>query len=162
MSEERWPQTLPYYLGRWRLTKWISEFSALRGQRLGGGRNVARNFGEGEGTVKHALQNHFWRPQKLVWSVPLFFKWQRVAYRLVGRGSKHVFGEGFHGMSPPPVFHPPLCRSLTGTHPKTLKMHKKHRVYMNFLKKLARTFASFSSQEPNRNCSEKNCSDELS
>ena len=41
----------------------------------GGGENVSRDFG-GRRAVERALQNHFWRSQKLglVWSVPLSFK----------------------------------------------------------------------------------------
>ena len=43
----------------------------------GGGENVSRELGGGgKRTAECALQNHFWRPQKLglVWSVPLSFK----------------------------------------------------------------------------------------
>ena len=95
------------------------------GQRLRGGQNVLREFGGGgKHTAECALQNHFWRPQKLglVWSVPLSFegngrespkKWGRTYRRW---GSKNVFGEGF---SPnlryvfhPPEFSTPLGRYL--------------------------------------------------
>ena len=48
------------------------------GQRLrGGGKTYRVNLGgEGKRTAECALQNHFWRPQKLglVWSVPLSYK----------------------------------------------------------------------------------------
>ena len=44
----------------------------------GGGKTYRVNLGGGGGkrTAECALQNHFWRPQKLglVWSVPLSFK----------------------------------------------------------------------------------------
>ena len=40
-----------------------------------GGQTYRMNLGEGgKRTAECALQNHFWRPQKLVWSVPLSFK----------------------------------------------------------------------------------------
>ena len=60
--------------------------------------------GGGKRTAECALQNHFWRPQKLglVWSVPLSFKGndrespkKGGGKRIVGGGSKNVFGEGF-------------------------------------------------------------------
>ena len=62
------------------------------------------NLGGGKRTAECALQNHFWRPQKLglVWSVPLSFKGmtesrqKRGGERIVGGGSKNVFGEGFY------------------------------------------------------------------
>ena len=62
------------------------------------------NLGGGKRTAKCALQNHFWRPQKLglVWSVPLSLKGndrelpkKGGGKRIVGEGSKNVFGEGF-------------------------------------------------------------------
>ena len=75
------------------------------GQRLRWGQNVSREFGGGGNcTAECALQNHFWRPQKLglVWSGPLSFKGndrespkKGGGKRIVGGGSKNVFGEGF-------------------------------------------------------------------
>ena len=70
----------------------------------GGGKTYRVNLGGGKRTAECALQNHFWRPQKLglVWSVPLSFKGNDrespkrgggETYR--GWGSKNVFGEGF-------------------------------------------------------------------
>ena len=84
------------------------------------------NLGGGERTAKCALQNHFWRPQKLglVWSVPLSLKGndrespkRGGGKRIVGGGSKNVFGEGFFLPNLRYVFHPPefstpLGRSL--------------------------------------------------
>ena len=42
----------------------------------GGGKTYRVNLGGGKRPAERALQNHFWRPQKLglVWSVPLSFK----------------------------------------------------------------------------------------
>ena len=59
--------------------------------------------GGGKRTAEHALQNHFWRPQKsgLVWSAPLSFKGndrespkKRGGKRIVGGGSKKRFCRG--------------------------------------------------------------------
>ena len=70
----------------------------------GGGKTYRVNLGGGKRTAECALQNHFWRPQKLglVWSVPLSFKGndrespkKGGGKRIVGGGSKNVFGEGF-------------------------------------------------------------------
>ena len=77
------------------------------GQRLRGGQNVSREFwgGGGKRTAECALQNHFWRPQKLglVWVGASFFKAkdrespkEGGGKRVVCGGSKNVFGEGFY------------------------------------------------------------------
>ena len=82
------------------------------------------NLGGGKRTAECALQNHFWRPQKLglVWSVPLSFKGNDIGSpkrgggkRIVGGGVQKRFGEGSYAeftvcFPPPPprVFHPPL------------------------------------------------------
>ena len=79
------------------------------------------NLGGGERTAERALQNHFWRPQKLglVWSVPLSFKGndrespKRGGECIVGGGGPKTFlGRGFTVCSPPPPplsFPPPLA-----------------------------------------------------
>ena len=92
----------------------------------GGAKRIAWIWGGGKRTAECALQNHFWRPQKLglVWAVPLSFKGndrespkKGGGKRIVGGGSKNVFGGGvfrrIYGMfSPPPEFSTPLGRSL--------------------------------------------------
>ena len=99
------------------------------GQRLRGGQNVSREFflGGGKRTAECALQNHFWRPQKLglVWSVPLSFKGNDSESPKKGGGKtyrrwgvqKRFWGGVFrriYGMfSTPPEFSTPLGRSLT-------------------------------------------------
>ena len=62
-------------------------------------------------TIERALQNPFWRPQKVrfVWSVPISSKgdnrvWtnRKGAKRIISRGgSKPVFGEESYGMFSP-------------------------------------------------------------
>ena len=54
------------------------------GIRKGGGGNVSCDFGGGGGgkrTIKHPLQNQFWRPQKVgfVWSLPVSSKENDIA-----------------------------------------------------------------------------------
>ena len=93
----------------------------------GGAKRIAWIWGGGgKRTAECALQNHFWRPQKLglVWSVPLSFKGNDRespkkgggGKRIVGGGSKNVFGEGFFAeftvCFPPPWVSTPLGRSL--------------------------------------------------
>ena len=88
----------------------------------GEGQNVSREFGGEKRTAERALQNHFWRPQKLalVWSVPLSFK-RNDRESPKRRGERIVGGGGgvqrrFCGMflpPPPGVFHPLGC-SLIG------------------------------------------------
>ena len=47
----------------------------------GGGQNVSCDFWGGKRTIKHPLQNQFWRPQKVgfVWSVPVSSKENDIA-----------------------------------------------------------------------------------
>ena len=89
----------------------------------GGGQTYRVNLGGvgGKRTAECALQNHFCRPQKLglVWSVPLSWKGndrespkKGGEKRIVGGGSKNVFGQGFFAeftvcFPTPRVFHPP-------------------------------------------------------
>ena len=60
--------------------------------------NVPREFGGGGGerTAERALQNQFWRPQKLglVWSVPLPFKRNDRESPKRGEGAKRIVGGG--------------------------------------------------------------------
>ena len=78
---------------------------AILGSSKGGGKAYRVSLGGGKRTAECALQNHFWRPEKLglVWSVPLSSKGNDrespkkgggKTYRRWG-GSKNVFGEGF-------------------------------------------------------------------
>ena len=73
------------------------------GSGWGVAKRIAWIGGGGKRTAECALQNHFWRPQKLglVWSVPLSLKRndrespkKGGGKRIVGWGSKNVFGEG--------------------------------------------------------------------
>ena len=61
-----------------------------------------RAFWGGERTIGCALQNQFWRAQKvgLVWSVHVPSK-QNDGKRIIGGGVQAVFGEGFYCMFPP-------------------------------------------------------------
>ena len=70
-----------------------------------GGQNVSCDFGRGgKRTIECALQNQFWRPQKVgfAWSVPVSSKGNnRAKTNGVGGtswvgGSKTVFGKGLH------------------------------------------------------------------
>ena len=86
------------------------------GKRLMGGQNVSCDFGGGgKRTIECALQNQFWRPQKVgfAWSLPVSSKENNRAKtkgggkRIIGGGSKTVFGKGFYGMFSPPLSFPP-------------------------------------------------------
>ena len=91
--------------------------------RWGGGKTYRVNLGGGgKRTAERALQNHFWRSQKLglVWSVPLSFKGNDRESPKKGGGTyrrwgvqKRFWGGVFrriYGMfSTPWVFHPPLA-----------------------------------------------------
>ena len=91
------------------------------GKRLMGGKTYRAIFLGGKRTIECALQNQFWRPQKVgfAWSVPVPSKENNRAKTNGGKtyhragGSKTVFGKGFYGMfSPPLSFPPPFCFSL--------------------------------------------------
>ena len=81
----------------------------------GGGQNVSCDLGWGKRTIKHPLQNQFWRPQKVgfVWSVPVPLRRMTLRKQRGGKsyhkwgGSKTVFGEGFYGIFSPPLSFPP-------------------------------------------------------
>ena len=69
-----------------------------------GGQNVSCDFGEGKRTIERALQNQFWRPEKVgfAWSVPVSFKENNRAKtngggkRIMGGGGpKPILGRGF-------------------------------------------------------------------
>ena len=51
------------------------------GIRKGGGKTYRAILGGGKRTIKHPLQNQFWRPQKVgfVWSVPVSSKENDIA-----------------------------------------------------------------------------------
>ena len=89
----RRPHFLPLFLPSWnKREKWRNKKDDQNGRvflvekcfnnclKLGsgweGGKTYRVNLGGGKRTAECALQNHFWRPQKLglVWSVPLSFK----------------------------------------------------------------------------------------
>ena len=85
----------------------------------GGGQNVSCDFGGGKRTIKHHLQNQFWRPQKVgfVWSVPVSSKENDIAWtkgggnRIISGGVQNRFWGGdlwyvFPSLEFPP---PPLC-----------------------------------------------------
>ena len=80
-------------------------------------------FWGGKRTTECALQNQFWRPQKvgLVWSAPVPSKesdraWTKgggeLYHRWVGGGVQNLFGEGFYGMFSPPLSFPPPFAAL--------------------------------------------------
>ena len=69
-----------------------------------GGQNVSCDFGGGKRTIERALQNQFWRPQKVgfAWSVPVSSKENNRAKtngggkRIIGGGGQKPFlGRGF-------------------------------------------------------------------
>ena len=100
----------------------------MLGSGWGGGKTYRVNLGGRKRTAECALQNHFWRPQKLglVWSVPLSFnkgndrespKRGGKTYRRWGfKNGKNVFGEGFlrriYGMFSTPLSFPPPLAAL--------------------------------------------------
>ena len=88
-----------------------------------GVQNVSCDFGGGERTIECALQNQFWRPQKVefAWCVPVSSKETGTA-RTKGGGVKRIISGGvqnrFWGgvlwyVFPSPEFSTPLCFSLT-------------------------------------------------
>ena len=89
----------------------------------GGGQNVSCDFGGGKRTIKHPIQNQFWRPQKVgfVWSVPVSSKENDIAWTKGGGGNRIISGGGgpkpllgwdLWYVPPPPWVFPPLCFSL--------------------------------------------------
>ena len=64
------------------------------GKRLMGGQNVSCDFGGGNHTVERALQNQFWRPQKVgfAWSVPVSSKENNKAKTNGGGKTYHRWG----------------------------------------------------------------------
>ena len=87
-----------------------------------GGQNVSCDFGGGKRTIECALQNQFWRPQKVgfAWSVPVSSKENNRAKtngggkRIIGGGVQNRFWEGvLWYVFPSPEFSTPLCFSLT-------------------------------------------------
>ena len=87
-----------------------------------GGQNVSCDFGGGKRTIECALQNQFWRPQKVgfAWSVRVSSKENNRAKtnwggkRIIGGGvQKNRFWEGvLWYVFPSPEFSTPLCSSL--------------------------------------------------
>ena len=93
----------------------MTSFSSNWKAANGGAKRIVRFWG-GKRTIEHALQNQFWRPEKVgfAWSVPEETKENNRAKtneggkRIIGgRGSKTVFGKGFYGMFSPPLSFPP-------------------------------------------------------
>ena len=83
-----------------------------------GGQNISCDFGGGERTIECALQNKFWRAEKVgfAWSVPVSSKENNRAKTNGGGGGetydrwggpKPFLGEGFYGMFSPPLSFPP-------------------------------------------------------
>ena len=86
-----------------------------------GGQNVSCDFGGGKRTIECALQNQFWRPQKVgfAWSVPVSSKENNRAKtngggkRIIGGGVQNRFWEGvLWYVFPSPESSTPLCFSL--------------------------------------------------
>ena len=65
------------------------------GRRLMGGQNGSCDFGEGKRTIGCALQNQFWRPQKVsfAWSEPVSAKENNRA-KTKGGGKRIIIGGG--------------------------------------------------------------------
>ena len=91
------------------------------GSGWGGGEAYHVNLGGGNRTVERSLQNHFLEASEVgIGLVGASFlremtesRQKREGKRIVGVGVQNNFGEGFYGMSPPPEFSTPLCRSLS-------------------------------------------------
>ena len=84
----------------------------------GGGGKTCRAIWGGESTIERALQNQFWRPQKVgfAWPMPVSSKEKqqgenkRGGKRIIGGGGggpKPLLGRGFYGMFSPPLSFPP-------------------------------------------------------
>ena len=90
---------------------------------MGEGKTYRTILGGGKCTIECALQNQFWRPQKVgfAWSVPVSSKENNRAKTNGGEktyhrwgGPKPFLGMGFYGMfSPPLSFFTPLCLPLS-------------------------------------------------
>ena len=101
----------------------------------GGAKRIVRFWGGrgGKRTIECALQNQFWRPQKvgLAWSVPVSSKETTGrrqtggGKRIIRRGSKNRFWEGvLWYVFPSPEFSTPFCFSLNVSYHSNQKFYR--------------------------------------